>query len=87
MLHPEIPPEGLCLREVVERFESDLIRQALERTGGNKNRAARLIQMNRTTLFEKMKRRGVDRPGIPEDRVQGGPRLPLDDLRRNRSGH
>ena len=40
-------------------FESDLILQALEITQGNKNRAAQLIRMNRTTMLEKMKKKGV----------------------------
>ena len=36
-----------------------LITQALERTGGNKNKAAALLRMNRTTLVERLKRRGL----------------------------
>jgi DNA-binding NtrC family response regulator len=56
---PQIPPQGLSFREVVDQFESDLILQALEITNGNKNRAAQLIQMNRTTMLEKMKKKGV----------------------------
>ncbi|MBP5295700.1 MAG: hypothetical protein J6Y94_00005, partial [Bacteriovoracaceae bacterium] len=33
--------------------------QALERTQGNKNQASRLLQLNRTTLIEKMKKKGL----------------------------
>jgi DNA-binding NtrC family response regulator len=55
---PQLPPEGLDLREALEAFESSLIRQALERVGWNKNRAAALLQMNRTTLVEKLKKKG-----------------------------
>jgi DNA-binding NtrC family response regulator len=55
-----IPPEGLNFREVMDRLESDLIKQALEITRGNKNRAARLIGLNRTTMLEKMKKKGVE---------------------------
>jgi DNA-binding NtrC family response regulator len=55
---PVLPPEGLDLREALESFESSLIRQALERVGWNKNRAAALLQMNRTTLVEKLKKKG-----------------------------
>ncbi|HEX5657108.1 MAG TPA: sigma-54 dependent transcriptional regulator [Polyangiales bacterium] len=55
---PQLPPEGLDLREAIEAFESSLIRQALERVGWNKNRAAALLQMNRTTLVEKLKKKG-----------------------------
>ncbi|MET0343969.1 MAG: sigma-54 dependent transcriptional regulator, partial [Polyangiales bacterium] len=55
---PLLPAEGIDLREALESFESSLIRQALERVGWNKNRAAALLQMNRTTLVEKLKKKG-----------------------------
>ena len=55
---PVLPPEGIDLREALEAFESSLIRQALDRVGWNKNRAAALLQMNRTTLVEKLKKKG-----------------------------
>ncbi len=42
--------------DVIERVQRDLIVQALERTHGNKNRAAQLLGLNRTTLLEKMKK-------------------------------
>jgi sigma-54 specific flagellar transcriptional regulator A len=50
---------GLSFREAVENFESELIAKALEQTGGNKNKAAELLGLNRTTLVEKIKRRQV----------------------------
>jgi DNA-binding NtrC family response regulator len=56
---PEVPAEGLSFNEVVEQLETDLIRQALERTHWNKNRAAQLLGLNRTTLLEKIKRKGL----------------------------
>jgi DNA-binding NtrC family response regulator len=56
---PVLPAEGLDLRDAIETFESSLIRQALERVGWNKNRAAALLQMNRTTLVEKLKKKGL----------------------------
>ncbi len=64
---PQIPPQGLNFRDVVDQFESDLILQALEITHGNKNRAAQLIQMNRTTMLEKMKKKGVKFDGASRD--------------------
>jgi len=62
---PMLPEDGIDLAGAVERFESALILQALERTGGNKNRAATLLRMNRTTLIEKVKKRGVAMPDAP----------------------
>ncbi len=56
----DLPPHGLDLRNLLSELEDRLIGQALERTGGNKNRAAGLLGMNRTTLVEKLRRRPVD---------------------------
>ena len=53
----ELPPEGLDLRATVAQIEDTLIEQALARTGGNRNAAAQLLGLNRTTLVEKLKRR------------------------------
>jgi sigma-54 specific flagellar transcriptional regulator A len=53
----ELPEAGIDLRAAVDVFESNLIRQALSRTGGNKNRAAQLLGLNRTTLVEMVKRK------------------------------
>jgi transcriptional regulator with GAF, ATPase, and Fis domain len=44
----------LC--DEVQRFEIDLIRSALDRTGGNQVRAARLLGVKPTTLNAKLKR-------------------------------
>jgi DNA-binding NtrC family response regulator len=53
----ELPALGIDLKSAVEQYESNLIRQALERTHGNKNRAAQLLGLNRTTLVEMVKRK------------------------------
>ncbi|MSP23587.1 MAG: sigma-54-dependent Fis family transcriptional regulator [Myxococcales bacterium] len=54
-----LPDEGINLREVMEEYESTLVRQALERTKWNKNQAAKLLGMNRTTLVEMVKRKRI----------------------------
>ena len=54
-----LPDAGIDLRSVVENYENRLILQALERTGRNKNRAAQLLGLNRTTLVEMLKRKGL----------------------------
>lgn len=46
----------LDLKEEVQRFEAELIRNALFRTGGRQRRAARLLGMKVTTLNTKIKR-------------------------------
>ena len=55
-----LPDEGIDLRAAVEEFESNLIRQALEKTRGNKNKAAQLLRLNRTTLVEMVKRKRLN---------------------------
>jgi sigma-54 specific flagellar transcriptional regulator A len=54
-----LPDTGIDLRAAVELYENHLITQALERTGRNKNRAAQLLGLNRTTLVEMLKRKGI----------------------------
>ncbi len=59
---PELPEDGLKLSSAVDQYETSLILQALERTGWNKNQAARLLNMNRTTLVEKLKKKKLTGP-------------------------
>lgn len=56
---PVVPASGLSFADEVNRFETDLILQALEHTHWNKRQAAHLLRMNRTTLTEKIKRKGI----------------------------
>ncbi|MFN7917439.1 MAG: sigma-54 dependent transcriptional regulator [Vicinamibacterales bacterium] len=51
-----LPEDGLDLDQLVSGIERNLIDLALERTGGNKGHAARLLNLKRTTLVEKIKR-------------------------------
>ena len=46
---------GISFYEEVSRFEIELIRRALELTGGHQSRAAKLLGMNNTTLNSKIK--------------------------------
>jgi two-component system, NtrC family, response regulator AtoC len=50
------PDEGIDLERYMEGLELSLIRRSLERTQGNKVQAARLLNLKRTTLIEKLKR-------------------------------
>jgi DNA-binding NtrC family response regulator len=56
---PRVPSSGLDFNAVVGQFESELIQQALDHTHWNKNQAAGLLGLNRTTLIEKIKKRGL----------------------------
>jgi transcriptional regulator with PAS, ATPase and Fis domain len=52
----EISDDGICLNSAVTEFEKALILQSLEKTKWVKNKAAKLLHLNRTTLVEKIKR-------------------------------
>jgi two-component system, NtrC family, response regulator AtoC len=54
--HVALPEEGLDLDRLIGGIERELIQRSLERTGGNKGQAARLLNLKRTTLVEKLKR-------------------------------
>jgi len=56
----EFPDEGLDLPGYLATIERDLIRLSLERTRGNRNKAAELLRIKRTTLVEKLKRLGAE---------------------------
>ena len=47
------------LRERIARFERGVIREALERCGGNQSETARRLGIGRVTLLEKLKRHGL----------------------------
>jgi len=53
------PAEGLDFNALVSAYEEKLIRGALEAAGGVKNQAAKLLGLNRTTLVEKMRKKGI----------------------------
>ena len=51
-----LPDAGVDLEALIANIERELIERALERTNSNKNRAAQLLHLKRTTLVEKIKR-------------------------------
>ena len=51
-----IPDEGVNFDALITDVERDLLLQALAKAGGNKMRAAQLLNMKRTTFVEKLKR-------------------------------
>ncbi|MBI2188119.1 MAG: sigma-54-dependent Fis family transcriptional regulator [Acidobacteria bacterium] len=54
-----IPDEGINFTSVVSELERDLIMRCLEKTGGNKRQAARLLNLSRTTFIDKLQRLSV----------------------------
>jgi transcriptional regulator with GAF, ATPase, and Fis domain len=60
--HVGIPDEGINLKKLVENFEKELLIEALEKTGWVKNKAATLLNLNRTTLVEKLKKLKITNP-------------------------
>jgi sigma-54 specific flagellar transcriptional regulator A len=64
LLHDDqaLPPGGLNLKEHLSRVEVTLIREALLEADGGVAGAARLLQMRRTTLVEKMRKYRLNLP-------------------------
>ena len=61
-LNPEILPkieQGFNLSVYIEELENKFIVDALKKTNNNKNQAAKLLGLNRTTLVERIKKRGL----------------------------
>jgi sigma-54 specific flagellar transcriptional regulator A len=57
-----LPPNGISLKQHLIEVERSLIEQALTRTQGNVSQTAKLLQLQRTTLIEKINKydlRGV----------------------------
>jgi len=54
-----IPDEGVNFSSIMSQMERDLILQCLEKTGGNKRQAAKLLNLSRTTLIDKLQRLGI----------------------------
>ncbi|OFV88829.1 MAG: hypothetical protein A3J75_04880 [Acidobacteria bacterium RBG_16_68_9] len=54
---PTLTDDGIDLNQAVEEFEYRLIDEALRRTKGNKQAAARLLGLKRTTLVAKLRRK------------------------------
>lgn len=61
-LKVEIPETGMDFNSAVDAYENALILMALEKTGWNRNQAAILLKLNRTTLVEKIKKKGLRPP-------------------------
>ena len=54
-----LDPSGADFNTLVSEFENRLILQALHVTNGNKKEAARILNLKRTTLLEKIKKKGL----------------------------
>lgn len=61
---------GNSLRQQKEDFEKEIIRKTLEETGGSRVQAAQLLQIGKTSLFEKIKKYGLEE-GRREEREDG----------------
>ncbi len=54
-----IPDQGVDFKQLINEYELKLISKALEKTNGNRKKAALLLNLNRTTLIEKIKKKGI----------------------------
>ncbi|MCL2458308.1 MAG: sigma-54 dependent transcriptional regulator [Desulfobulbus sp.] len=61
------PEQGIDFNALVNDFETQLITQALKLTQGNKKEAARLLNLKRTTLLEKIKKKELFASWMEDD--------------------
>jgi len=54
------PESALAARARFDEMECDLIRRTLEKTGGNKSRAAQLLGISRKRLYSRIERYGLE---------------------------
>jgi transcriptional regulator with PAS, ATPase and Fis domain len=54
-----LPPSGMDLDRYLEKIENGFICQALERARGNKTLAAGMLNLNRTTFIERLRKKGL----------------------------
>jgi DNA-binding NtrC family response regulator len=59
---PVLGENGTDIKAATEEFENRLIVQAMAISKGNKNRAATLLGLKRTTFVEMLKRKNLDLP-------------------------
>lgn len=77
-LGEDLPAHGVDFNDLVEKFETRLISMALSKTNWNKKAAARLLHLNRTTLVEKIKKKGLAEKievSIEDDSDEAAPAL------------
>ena len=75
----QVPPELSALvasppgplREALDQAEAYLVRSALDATGGHRQRTAALLDINRSTLFNKMRQHGL--ASFPQHAPDRGP--------------
>ena len=65
---PAIPEDGFDMAAYIAGIERELIRRALDDSGGNRQQAARRLGLKRTTLVEKLRRLGETGGGRPAAR-------------------
>jgi two-component system response regulator AtoC len=57
---PESTDDGLSLKRAAERLEREYIRKALEKTGGNRTQASRILEISHRALLYKLKEYGIE---------------------------
>lgn len=58
---PAVDADELSIKKLTRQLEDRLIRAALERTGGNRTHAARLLEISHRALLLKIKEYGIER--------------------------
>ncbi|HLO24580.1 MAG TPA: sigma-54 dependent transcriptional regulator [Geobacteraceae bacterium] len=57
---PFLSGDSFSIKQVSEQLEREMIRKALEKTGGNRTHAARLLEISHRSLLYKLKEYGIE---------------------------
>ena len=78
---PTIPTDAatISLDDRIRDLEANLIGWALKMSGGNKSKAAALLQIKRSTLGDRINRCGLGRAGGPGGSESAKPQAPVSD--------
>jgi Nif-specific regulatory protein len=57
---PSVVDAGLSLNDATDHFQTDYIRQSIERARGNVSLAAKTLGVHRSNLYRKMRQLGME---------------------------
>ena len=58
----KLPEDGIDLNKAVTQLREALVKRAIELAGWNLNKAAHMLNLNRSTLATILKKAGIERP-------------------------
>ncbi len=70
MAYPNVDDEAIVLEEFLAEIESELVKRALRRAGGNKTRAAQLLGISRPRFYRRLVQLGLEQGPVEAEDVE-----------------